>query len=66
MTTSVEDGVRGHFAGAFAANPAGLLALATALLLLVARPAQLRIPLVLPAIALPAMWLFELHRFSIL
>lgn len=66
MTTSVEDGMRLHLGRALDANPAGLLAIATALLLLALRPAYVRIPAVLPVVALAASWLFELHRFSIL
>lgn len=66
MTTSVEESVRGHLSRAFAANPAGIAAVAVALFLLVRRPGSLRVPAALPFVALAASWLFELHRFSIL
>jgi hypothetical protein len=66
MTTSVEETVRGQLAIAFAANPAGIAAVAVALFLIVRRPERLRIPAALPVVALTATWLFELHRFSIL
>ena len=66
MTTSVEEGVRFHLGSAFAANPGGLVAIAVAVFMLVRRPSGLRIPAVLPSLVVPALWLFELHRFSIL
>jgi hypothetical protein len=66
MTTSVEQGVRLHLGRALEANPGGLAALAVALVLLVARPGRIHIPAVLPPFALAGLWLFELHRFSIL
>ena len=66
MTTSVEATLRWHLHAALAANPAGVLAVLVALVLLVVRPRRLRVPsLALPA-ALVAMWVFELHRFSFL
>jgi hypothetical protein len=39
---------------------------AVALALLVIRPRHLRVPLYVVPLALAAMWLFELHRFSYL
>ena len=66
MTTSVEDGVRLHLGDAVAANPGGLVAIAVAVFLLVVRPRRFRIPVLLPYVALSGLWLFELHRFSIL
>ena len=66
MTTSVEDTVRLHLHAALAANPAGLLAVAVAICLLIVRPRQLVLPTVLPPLVLAAMWVFELHRFSVL
>jgi hypothetical protein len=66
MTTSAEEGVRLHLGRAFAANPGGLVALAAAVALLAVRPAHIRIPAALPPLALAGLWLFELHRFSIL
>jgi hypothetical protein len=66
MTTSVEAMVRLDIHDAFAANPAGPLAVAVALVLLAVRPRALRLPLFLVPIVLTVLWLFELHRFSIL
>ena len=64
MTTSVEAGVRLHLGRAFAANPGGLAAVAIAVVLLLARPARIRVPAALPLLGLAGLWLFELHRFS--
>jgi len=66
MSTSVEAVLRLDLHGALAVNPAGLLAVAVALALLVIRPRHLRVPLYVVPLALAAMWLFELHRFSYL
>lgn len=66
MTTSVEEAVRLHLGRALAANPAGVAAVACALALLVLRPPQARLPAAALPLALALMWLFELHRFSIL
>ena len=66
MTTSVEATVRLHLGSALGANPGGVALVLAALLLLLRRPARVRIPAVLPSVILPALWLFELHRFSIL
>ena len=67
MTTSVEASVHGHPVAAVAANPAGPFAVAVALALLV-RPSRqyLRIPTVVVGAVLLGMWLFELHRFSLI
>ena len=66
MTTSVEAAVHLHPAEAFAANPGGLLLVAAALVLLVVRPARLRVPALAAPTVLALLWLFELERFSIL
>jgi hypothetical protein len=66
MTTSVEATVRLHVGRALEANPAGLAAVVVALLLLVVRPAHVRVPAALPLVLLAGLWLFELHRFSVL
>ena len=66
MTTSVEQTLRLHLHAAVAANPAGLLAVATAAVLLVARPRRLVVPAMLPPLLLAGMWLFELYRYSII
>jgi Protein of unknown function (DUF2752) len=66
MTTSVEATVRLHLGRALEANPAGIAAVLAALALLAVRPARVRIPAVLPPVLLAGLWLFELHRFSVL
>ena len=66
MTTSVEETVRLDLRDAFAANPAGVVAVAVALVLLVVRPTRLRLPWAVVPLTLLAMWAWELHRFSIL
>jgi Protein of unknown function (DUF2752) len=66
MTTSVEAAVHLHPVDALAANPGGLALVVAALALLVARPRRIRVPALAAPTVLAALWLFELHRFSIL
>jgi hypothetical protein len=67
MTTSVEASVHAHPVAALAANPAGPLAVIAAVALLVRRERQsLRVPTVVVGAVLLGMWLFELHRFSLI
>lgn len=67
MTTSVEATLHGHPLAALGANPAGPPLVVAALALLVRRPARaLTIPLAGVILVLGLLWLFELHRFSIL
>jgi hypothetical protein len=66
MSTSVEDTVRLDLGGALGANPVGVAAVAVAVVLLVRRPAHLRISQPLVYVTLATMWLFELHRFGFL
>jgi hypothetical protein len=66
MTTSVEAAVHLHPVEAFAANPGGLALVLTALALLVLRPTRIHVPALAAPTVLAALWLFELHRFSIL
>jgi hypothetical protein len=67
MTTSVEATLHRHLLAALRANPAGLFAVLAALALLVRRPARaLRVPTVAVAGLLLGLWLFELHRFSLI
>ena len=66
MTTSVVATVHGNVAEAFTANPAGIVAVAVALIVLFARPRRVQIPLPLALLGLTAMWVFELFRFSVL
>jgi hypothetical protein len=67
MTTSVEATLHGHLGAAVGANPAGPLAVLAAFVLLARRPSRpLRVPLALVLAVLAGMWLFELHRFSLL
>jgi hypothetical protein len=65
MTTSVEATVHGHLGHALAANPAGVVAVAVAVFLLVRRPATIRVSLPLVVGALALMWAFELLRFGV-
>lgn len=67
MTTSVEAAVHGHFLVALRANPAGPFALLAAVALLLRRSAgPLRIPTVVAAGLVLGLWIFELHRFSLI
>jgi hypothetical protein len=67
MTTSAEATVHGHFLEALRANPAGPFAVLAALALLVRRPpSALRVPTVAVAGLLLGLWIFELHRFSLI
>lgn len=67
MTTSVEASVHAHPVAALAANPAGPLAVLAAVVLLVRRQRQsVRVPTVVVGAVLLGMWLFELHRFSLI
>jgi hypothetical protein len=66
MTTSVEATLRLDLDDAFAAAPAGILAVAVAIALLVLRPQVIRFPAAVLYVTLAAMWAFQLHRFSIL
>jgi hypothetical protein len=66
MTTSVVATVHLRFEDAFAANPAGIAAVAAAIALLALRPERLRIRAPLVCVALVAAWVFELNRFAVL
>jgi hypothetical protein len=66
MTTSVEATLRFHFGSALDANPGGVGAVLVALFLLVARPQSIVVPAWLPFAVFPLLWIFELHRFSII
>lgn len=67
MTTSVAATVHGRLGAALLANPAGPLAVAGALALLVRRPrGPIRLPTVAVLGTVLALWLFELHRFSLI
>ena len=67
MTTSVTATLRGDFGAALAANPAGVLAVAAAVVLLVSRRARsVRVPAAVWGLLLAGMWVFELFRFSVL
>ncbi len=67
MQTSVKATLAGDIVRAVAANPAGVVAVLVAVVLLVARPATIRVP-PLPVVitVLASMWVFELARFGIL
>lgn len=66
MQTSVKATLVGDLGRAVVANPAGVVAVLVAVVLLVTRPATIRIP-PLPVVlaALAAMWVFELVRFGV-
>ena len=66
MTTSVRESLHLDLKEAFAANPAGILAVLTALALVVLRPARVSVPQLLIPLLLVGMWVFELFRFSVL
>ena len=66
MTTSVEAGVNGHPGAALAANPAGIPLILAAVVLLVLRPASVRVPVAPVVAALAGMWVFELIRFGVI
>ena len=67
LQTSVKATLVGDVGRAVAANPAGVVAVVLAVVLLVLRPATIRLP-PLPVVAagLAAMWAFELARFGLL
>jgi hypothetical protein len=66
MTTSVEATVHLNIADAVAANPAGVVAVLAAIVLLLIRPPRIVLPRAAVLTTLAAMWVFELFRFSIL
>lgn len=67
MTTSVEATVHGRLGTALLANPAGPLAVVAALALLIRRPrGAIRVPTLAVLVTALALWLFELHRFSLI
>lgn len=66
LTTSLGATLRLDFGTALAASPAGVAAVACALLVVLLRPRAVRIPAQLPYLVLGAMWLYQLHRFSFL
>ena len=66
MTTSVTEAVRLDLGSALAATPAGVAAVAAALLVLLVRPRRLSVPTPLPYVVLGCMWLYQLYRFSFL
>jgi hypothetical protein len=67
MTTSVEASVHAHPLAALAANPAGPLLTIAAAVLVVRPPGRaLAVPVAALAAVVAALWLFELHRFSII
>lgn len=67
MTTSVTEAVHLDVASALAANPAGLVAVAVAVALLMFRRVErVRVPAVAGPAGLVAMWAFQLQRFQIL
>jgi hypothetical protein len=65
MTTSVEATVHLHPVAALAANPAGVVAVLVALVLLVRRPRTVPVPPAACVAVLALMWVFELRRFGV-
>jgi hypothetical protein len=66
MTTSVEATLQGDPGAALAANPAGLVAVAAALLALFVRLPRIVVPRAVLTGVLGMMWVFELHRYGVL
>lgn len=66
MTTSVEATLQGEPGTALSANPAGLLAVVAAMLLLVVRLPRIVVPRAVLIAVLGGMWVFELHRYGVL
>jgi Protein of unknown function (DUF2752) len=65
MTTSVEATLHGRIGTALHANPAGIVAVALAILVLVRPPRRLYIPRSVIVVAIASMWIFELWRFAL-
>jgi hypothetical protein len=67
MTTSVEATVHGHLGAALQANPAGPFLVVAALVLLVHRPRHvIKVPTIALLVLALGLWMFELHRFSLI
>jgi len=67
MQTSVRATLAADLGTAVAANPAGVVLVVVAVVLLVTRPATIRLPPVaVVAAVVAAMWMFELARFGVL
>lgn len=64
MTTSVVAAVELRLGDAVAANPAGLVAVVVAVVLLIWRPAIVPVRPQVVTAGLVAMWVFQLHRFG--
>jgi hypothetical protein len=65
MTTSVVATLHGHLGEALAANPVGVLAVLVAAAAVFGPAVRIRVPALVVGLVLSAMWLFELHRFSL-
>lgn len=66
MTTSVIATVHLQLADALAANPAGILAVVVAIVVLARRPVLVTVRPWLAVVGLAGSWLFQLHRFGFL
>jgi len=64
MTTSVEATVHLHLGDAVAANPAGILLVVVAIVLLILRPRSIPVPTTIAVVLVGLMWVFELQRFG--
>jgi hypothetical protein len=65
LTTSVVATMQLHLGEALAANPVGVLAVVAAAAALAGFALRIRLPALVVVLVLSAMWLFELHRFSL-
>jgi Protein of unknown function (DUF2752) len=65
-STSIQETLRFDLPAAFEANPGGIIAVLTALALILFRPRVLKVPVAGLAALLAAMWVFELNRFGML
>lgn len=66
MTTGVKATLQGDLAAAVAANPLGAVAVVVAVLVLLVRPASIRVSWPVVGVALGASWIFQLGRFGFL
>jgi len=66
MTMSIEATVRRRFGRTLAANPGGVGAVSVAPRPLVSGQARIDVPAIASLLVLPAPWLLEPHRFSLL
>lgn len=66
MTGSIQSCLTLDFARAMAQNPGGVLLLTGAVVALILRPREIRVPLVAGAAAVFSLWIFQLVRFGVI